>query len=96
MTAQTRMTPNSWDLDQGQGQFWDLQTSAITADFLGKISCILVSLEIPLLSLAQGDKNATDGQILELSEIYSLHNISSRDSETPQLPGPETGKQTLI
>ena len=53
---------------------------------------------------AQGDKNATDGQILELSEIYSLHNIAShqylsRVSETPHLLSstePKPGEQTLI
>ena len=45
-------------------------------------------------SWAQGDKNATDGQILELSEIYSLHNTSA--ASQPGLETPETGKQTLI
>ena len=45
----------------------------------------------------QGDKNATDGQILELSEIYSLHNTSPPVSSiSARLEIPETGKQTLI
>ena len=35
------------------------------------------------LEPAQGDKKATDGQILELLEIYSLHNIALTSASQP-------------